>query len=64
MQHPDTHDAPIVPTAPDTPSEFVSADGGSRPGTARPFDRPPATDHATDYSRCSEEIEPLVPDVR
>lgn len=64
MQHPDTHDAPIVPYTPDTQSQFVVTDGGNRRGTARPFDRPPSTDHATDYSRCSEEIEPFVPDLR
>lgn len=60
MQEPDTHDAPLVPYTPDTPTQHISADGGNR----RSFDRPPATDHATEYSRCSEEIEPLVADLR
>lgn len=64
MQHPDTHDAPIVPYAPDSPSEFVAVDGGNRRGTGPPFDRPPATDHTTDYSRGAEEIEPFVQDLR
>lgn len=62
MQHPDTHDAPIVPYAHDK-TRPVSADGGNRPDSERPLDRPPVTDYATDYTRSTEEIEPVVPDL-
>ena len=68
MQSPDTTDAPIVPyvadeTAPTrTPSITTASDGGRPAG--RPFDRPPRTDHATEYTRDEEEIEPFVADLR
>ncbi|WP_254837711.1 hypothetical protein [Natronomonas marina] len=67
MQTPDTHDAPLVPYTPttsETTSPTARTDGGSRRDPDRPLDRPPATDHATDYARCSEEIEPFVADLR
>lgn len=63
MQQPDTHDAPLVPYTPNTSSRPIAPDGGSRPSPGRPLDRPPATDHATNYTRCTEEIEPFVPDL-
>lgn len=64
MQTPDTHDAPLVPYTPDTATQAVSTDGGSRREPERTFDRPPTTDHATEYAHCSEEIEPFVADLR
>lgn len=71
MQSPDTTDAPIVPnvstdsrTEPAAESGTALAfDGGPRP-PERPLDRPPRTDHTTAYGRDTEEIEPLVPDLR
>lgn len=62
MQNPETHDAPIVPRAPSTETPPVYADGGSR-SSSRPFDRPPATDHTTEYERGRAEIEPAVADL-
>ena len=67
MQSPDTTDAPIVPyvdpdPAEHRPSEEVASDGGRPAG--RPFDRPPRTDHAAEYTRDVEEIEPFVADLR
>lgn len=67
MQSPDTTDAPLVPivsTVSDSASDApLASDGGRRP-SARPFDRPPRTDYATEYTRDEEEIEPFVADLR
>lgn len=71
MQTPDTTDAPIVPyvntdagSGTETAtSDALASDGGRRP-PARPFDRPPRTDYANEYTRDEAEIEPLVPDLR
>jgi hypothetical protein len=66
MQPPDTTDAPIVPpvsTDSETDSGAPLASDGGRP-SSRPFDRPPRTDYATEYTRDEEEIEPLVADLR
>ncbi|WP_255149832.1 hypothetical protein [Halorarius halobius] len=55
---------PLVPQLPTEPTPTLLADGGdatSRPGAA--FDRRPDTSHAPN-DRCTEEIEPLVPDMR
>lgn len=63
-QQPQPHDAPIVQYTPDTSTQPIYADGGTRREPDRPLDRPPETDHATEYARTSEEIEPLVTDLR
>ncbi|WP_255196134.1 hypothetical protein [Halorarius litoreus] len=52
---------PIVPRLPTENTPTLAADGGStRP---RDFDRQPDTTHAPN-DRCTEEIEPFVPDMR
>jgi hypothetical protein len=59
-------------TADRTTAERSTATRSSQPTSAskeartrgRPFDRPPRTDHAADYTRDEEEIEPFVPDLR
>jgi hypothetical protein len=59
-------------TADRTTAERSTATRSSRTTSAskeartrgRPFDRPPRTDHAADYTRDEEEIEPFVPDLR
>lgn len=71
MQSPETPDAPIVPNVTAATDEqpheetatSLTTDGGRRP-PERPFDRPPRTDHATEYTRDQEEIEPFVADLR
>jgi hypothetical protein len=66
MQPPDTTDAPIVPFVAETEtaqsSNQVASDGGRPAGW--PFDRPPRTDYAAEYTRDEEEIEPFVADLR
>lgn len=65
MQQPDSTDAPLVPLLPDQPSDQpLATDGGDRRPPERAFDRPPSTDHATEYTRDDEEIEPFVVDLR
>lgn len=61
---PEPHDAPIVPYTPDTSTQPIYADGGNRREPDRTLGRPPRTDHATEYARASEEIEPIVADLR
>ena len=69
MQQPDTTDAPLVPNVSTDsdrdaePGDPLASDGGRR-SPARPFDRPPKTDYASEYTRDAEEIEPLVADLR
>lgn len=65
MERQHTPDAPLVPQMPDADEPTpVSADGGRRRRQERPFDRPPRTDYAADYTRDEEEIEPGVADLR
>lgn len=65
MQQPDSTDAPLVPLLSDQPTDpRVVTDGGDRRPPERTFDRPPSTDHATEYTRDEEEIEPFVADLR
>ena len=52
---------PIVPRLPAETTPTLAADGGST--RSRDFDRQPDTTHAPN-DRCTEEIEPFVPDMR
>lgn len=69
MQSPDTTDAPLVPDVStgsdrDPPASDPTVSDGGRRSAARPFDRPPRTDYASEYTRDAEEIEPFVADLR
>jgi hypothetical protein len=54
----------IDPMVPIMPSSDIRTDGGRIPARERPRERPPQTGHTTAYGRGTEEIEPMVPDLR
>jgi hypothetical protein len=54
---------PIVPRLPTESTPTLAADGGEPRERPRDFDRQPDTTHAPN-DRCTEEIEPFVPDMR
>ncbi|MFQ3320022.1 MAG: hypothetical protein ACI8UR_000354 [Natronomonas sp.] len=64
MQSPDTTDAPLVPQITDRPEEQTDIEVTDRCSSERPFERPPQTDYATEYTQAEEEIEPFVADLR
>ena len=46
------------------PSSDIRTDGGRIPPREHTTEQPPRTDHTTAYGRGTEEIEPMVPDLR
>ena len=54
----------IDPMVPIMPSDDIRTDGGRVPPRKRTPARPSRTDHATGYDRGTEEIEPMVEDIR
>ena len=54
----------IDPMVPIMPGDDIRTDGGRTPPRTRPTGHPSRTDHTTEYDRGTEEIEPMVEDMR
>jgi hypothetical protein len=54
----------IDPMVPIMPGHDIRTDGGRTPRPDRASERPPRTDYTTEYGRGTEEIAPMVEDLR